>query len=159
MPGHPRGEDQEIRVKGRMAKLLRGELSVEDLDDEELARGYCKAKDGTFRGKPPGIIPRAMWTRMQRELFQRFDERLKSNLVETLDVVLELAKDRDIDAGTRLRAAQYVIDRTMGKTPEKITVSHEDPWETIINDVMREGIAETTRTLVRKKVERDAAGA
>lgn len=150
MAGTRRGQRVELQVGGRTGKLISGDLSVEDLDEEELARGYCKDKNGKFTGRPPVVVPRALFQRMQRELFQRFDERLKSGLVDALDVILNLARDPDVDATNRRQAAQYVIDRVMGKTPEKVTVVAEDPWETILNGVMRDGVQAETRTLVRK---------
>lgn len=156
MAGTKRGNDVELRVSGRTAKLISGELDVDELDDEELARGYCKDKRGNFGGRPPVVIPRVLFNRMQRELFKRFDEKLKSGLVDALDVILNIARDPDVDATNRRQAAQYVIDRVMGKTPEKVTVVQEDPWETIINGVMRDGVVEETRTLVRDKMADDA---
>ncbi len=87
----------EVRVKKdidsmtRHEKLMAGIISVDDLDDEELARGQCRDKAGGFNGMAPKTIPKELHDRMVRELFGRADNRLKENLLDVVDTMTEIA--------------------------------------------------------------------
>jgi len=127
---------REVRISKRMQRLLDGSLPVSELDDEELARGYPRADDGTFRGRPPMMIPRAMQDEIMRRLLKRGQEKLKENYLAAMDQMTEVATDRNLDPAVRLKAAQYVIERLAGKTPERIHVASEDPVETLFKNIL-----------------------
>lgn len=130
-------DDMYIRVRGRYAQLLAGTLSVEDLDDEELARGQLRSADGTWRGRPPKAIPQEMVQRMRREWLGRAEAKLRAALLESgLGTLVELADNELIDPGVRLRAAQTIIERTMGKVPDKVVLAAEDPVEALFRSVL-----------------------
>lgn len=126
-----------VRIQSpRLQALLKGELKVEDLDDEELARGYPRAKDGTFKGRPPNVIPRIMQDEITRRLLARGQEKLKENYLAAMDVLVKVAQDTSVDAATRTRTAQYLVERLAGKTPERIHVAAEDPVETLFKNIL-----------------------
>jgi len=130
-------DDVYIRLQGRYAMLAQGVISVEDLDDEELARGQLRAADGSWRGKPPKLVPAALIQAMRREWMGRAEAKLREALLtHGLGVLVELASDPTIDASVRLRASQTIIERTMGKVPERITVAAEDPVETLFRSIL-----------------------
>lgn len=52
-----------------------------------------------------------------------------------LGTLMDLA-DNSPDDGVRLRAAQEIINRTMGKVPDKIEVAAEDPVETLFRKIL-----------------------
>lgn len=133
-------DDFYIRLRGRYAEFLSGKITVEDLDDDELANGRLKCRDGTFRGRPPAVIPTTMVQAMRREWLSRADAKLREALMDRgIGTLTDLAKNSP-DDGVRLRAAQAIIDRTMGKVADKIEIKAEDPVETlfaaILNDPM-----------------------
>jgi hypothetical protein len=124
-------------LQGRYAKLLRGEISVEDLDDEELARGRLKASDGTFRGRPPKVIPAELVNAMRKEWIGRAEETLRAALHEHgIGTYVKLASNEDMDPAVRLRAADKIVERTMGKVPDRITIAAEDPVETLFRSIL-----------------------
>lgn len=129
--------DMYIRVTGRYALLLNGIISVEDLDDEEVARGQLKASDGTFRGRPPKTVPAELVQAMRREWLSRAEAKLRDALMDKgLGVLVELAGNDQVDPGVRLRAATTIIERTMGKVPERIQLAAEDPVETLFRSIL-----------------------
>lgn len=137
--------DTQVRVRGRLAALIEGHITVEDLDDEEVARGQLRAADGTFRGARAVVIPAVLVQAMRREWLSRAETMLRSALMEKgIGTLTKLAGDESIDPAVRLRAADKLIERTMGKVPDKIQVAHEDPLETLIRSIVDdpEGLAD-----------------
>lgn len=130
--------DIYLRLQGRYAEFINGIITVEDLDDDELAQGRLKAVDGTFRGRPPRVIPSEMVQAMRREWLSRAKARLAEALMENgIGTLVELAKSSP-DDGVRLRAAQAIIERTMGKVPDKIEIAAEDPVETLFRNILND---------------------
>lgn len=130
-------DDIDVRLRGRYAMLLQGYIKVEDLDDEELARGQLKSADGTWRGRPPKVMPTEMVQAMRREWLGRAEAKLREALMGPgISTLVELAKDKSIDHAVRLRASQTIIDRTMGKVPDKIEVRAEDPVEALFRSIL-----------------------
>lgn len=118
-----------IQLEGKMAMLARGEISVADMDNEELARLQFKAADGTFRGRPPSNVPAQLLNLMRRELLDRLAEKRREVLEEMQDIAISIARHGDKD-GDRLKALQYIVDRELGKTPEKVEIANAgDPFQ------------------------------
>lgn len=127
----------KFEATGRYALLLNGILTIEDLDDEEVARGQLKASDGTFRGRPPKTVPMELVQAMRREWLSRAEAKLRDALMDKgLGVLVELAGNELVDPGVRLRAATTIIERTMGKVPERIQLAAEDPVETLFRSIL-----------------------
>lgn len=128
-----------ISIPPRVQALLEGTLSVEELDDEELARGYPRAEDGSFRGRP-AVIPTIVHQRIQRELFSRAAEKLRANLLGATETMTAIALDTEQDAATRMKAAQWVIERIMGKTPDVAVTMDEKRYERLLDRMDRGAI-------------------
>lgn len=137
--------DTYVRLRGRYAELLSGKLKIEDLDDEEVAAGRLKAADGTFRGRPPVVIPAELVQAMRREWLSRAEDKLRNALLEKgIGTLTELAGSDRIDPAVRLRAATILMERVMGKVPDKIQLAAEDPVETLFRNILAdpEGLAD-----------------
>lgn len=133
----PRVEVRKL-VTGRAARFLRGEISIDDLDDEELARGQFRDRDGRFRGHPSSIIPRQFHTEMVRRLLERGTEKFREDFFAMIDVVIAIAKDEDVDAGVRLKAADMAITRLAGKPVDRVEMSVAiKPWEQTLVGIIR----------------------
>jgi hypothetical protein len=111
---------------------------VEGLDAEELARGQLKDKDGYFRGRPPDFIPRQFLTACQREMIRRFNYKIQANFEAATDELIRLGTSDIMDPKDRVKVLQYLVERVVGKIPDKIEVAVADPWETIIGDILHE---------------------
>lgn len=132
-------DDYYVRVTGRYALLAQGHLSVEDLDDEELSRGQLKDKNGQFRGRPPKMVPNELLQAMRKEWLSRAEAKLREALYEGgIKTYVDLAKDTTIDPGVRLRAADRITERTMGKVPDKVQIAAEDPVETLFRNILND---------------------
>ena len=130
-------DDFYQRISGRYALLFNGVIKIEDLDDEEVARGQLRAVDGSFRGRPPRLIPAELVQAMRREWLSRAEAKLREALMDKgLGVLVELAGNELVDPAVRLRASQTIIERTMGRVPERITIAAEDPVETLFRSIL-----------------------
>lgn len=111
---------------------------AEEMDAEELARGHFKASDGTFRGRPPSLVPRDFFLACEGELMRRFNTALRENLQPAVEELLRLALESDMEDKDRAKWLAYIIERVVGKVPDKLEVRAADPWEQIISDIFAE---------------------
>lgn len=119
--------------------LISGELKVTDLDDEELSRGRLRDKGGGFRGRPSLVMPTEMVQAMRREWLNRANARLREALLEKgIGTLVMLADDARIDPAVRLKAANMIIERTMGKVPDKVEIVAEDPIEALFRGILND---------------------
>lgn len=121
----------------RTVALLAGDISVEDLDDLELARGVCRNPDGKIPKNPPKLVPRSMHQRMQRELFERSDTRLREGLIDAVESITAMIADKDVSSADRLKAAQWLFERLRGKTPDVVEFKQDKPYEVLLTQVTR----------------------
>lgn len=118
---------------------------MEELTYEELRRGKLADVNGTFKGRPPAMIPAKFHTMMQRELLKRMQGQIQEQVERAIGVVIEVMEEGEgasetiesrgeritTKAGTgRLKAAQYIIERVMGKVPDKTEITaNVTVWE------------------------------
>ena len=127
---------ERVQFTGRYKALIDGEISVEDLDVEELARGRLKDSGGKFRGRPPKFLPRQIVDAMKAEHYKRVNGILEESLCDMVKTMREIALDPMIDPATRLKAAIYVYERFMGKTPDRVEVSRGDKVGDVVAKIM-----------------------
>ena len=139
-----------VQVSGRVMQLLDGEISIEDLDDEELARGYPRSKDGSFRGAPT-LIPKAMHDRMVRELFRRANAQLSTGLVAAAELMTSVVLNEELPMKERTDAAKWLMERVMGKIPDVIVTGSEKQWEKLFDTIHR-GAAATSPMIIDGEV-------
>ena len=128
-------EKKQIRQRARRKmKLAEDELRIlygkpiEEWDLEELARGRARASDGTFSGRMPGFIDRAV----HEQIVKRFESMVKGemnqNAVGALKVIDKILNDDSVDdkgkpctpAGTKLDAAKFLIEHVLGKPKQRV---------------------------------------
>lgn len=122
----------------RLVQLISGELNVEDLDDEELARGYPKDRNGRFTGRPPRMIPLILHKQIQRVFFARIEEAMRKALPDAVAMLATVATNPTSEDRDRLKAIDMLLTRIMGKPPEKIQISTgEKPFEMTVGKMRR----------------------
>lgn len=135
------GKKDQFGGKGprtRMERYLVGELKVADMDDEELAKGKWKNKNGTFKGVGGSqMLPRSFFNELRAETVRRWNDRLVDELQPSIDVLKEIAQNPRAPADARHRSAIYLIERVAGKVPEKTEIKMEiAPWEQNIAGIL-----------------------
>lgn len=142
--------------KSRYIQLMEGTLTVEDLDDEEIMAGKCKDVHGQFRGRPPKVFPRALHDALRREYQKRMQERLSEQADLAVATLLDVMNNRRTAAPARVRAAEIMLERVMGKVPDKIQQTLElKPFEENLGDLLVD-LPEEVADLGKKRQEKSA---
>lgn len=111
-------------VPDRYMAFVDGDLSVEDLDDEEIMRGQIRNASGGFGGRPPKAIPREFYVAVVAEQHRRFQQQIAPKVEEALATLMQVMNRKNPVPGdaARVKAATYVIDRFAGRIPETVRV-------------------------------------
>ncbi len=122
--------------------LIRGDDDVRQWDDEELLRGSRRSSKGDFRGRPPAVVPKAVHDEMVRRKMQEAHDLLRDNLVAAVQVFAEIATDKEVDPAVRLKAAEKIVERVLGKVPDSLllTEDREPSWAQTIRASMIQAI-------------------
>lgn len=134
-----RTEGGYVKINERQRQLQAGEINLDDLDEEELVRGRLKGPDGKFHGSGSDFVSRAMYQKMTSELFKRANDAMKTNLVDAVKTLTDIMNGAEMDPKDRMKAAQWIVERVMGKMPETVTVRQDAPWQSILTKVTNEG--------------------
>jgi hypothetical protein len=117
-----------VRVGRTNEALLRGELDPSAWTDEELVRGQRRDKNGRWTGRPPTVVPAVVHQELTRRRMSQAFELLRDNVLRASEVLIEIATDPDAEAAVRVKAASIILDRVLGKAPERVELSVEPPW-------------------------------
>ena len=130
-----RTESGYVKVNNRMKQLIEGKIPLSELDEEELARGQLRGANGKFSGTGPQVVPRAMHQKMTTELFKRADDAMKTSLVDAAETLTQIMKSPETEVKDKLKAATWLIERVMGKTPDTLIVGQQQPWEQLLVNI------------------------
>jgi hypothetical protein len=159
--------DGMVRVGKKTIELMKGEVNFDDWTDEELVMG-AKARSYNKKGEPqfsriPQVIPLAVYQELANRVISRAQHKFVAELKYAIDAMMELVKETDTDvvpANVRRQAAEYIIDRVMGKATEHVEakVTVEAPWEkimatAIVND--KEQIEQMEQLAIEEQKEED----
>lgn len=133
-----------VRVGETSTRVLTGEDDLSGWDNEELRRGRRRAqtgaRKGTFHGADPKVVPKALHDELVKRTLDAAAKLLQENLQAAVEVLIDVVTDEDVEPKDRLRAIQMIMDRTMGKAPDKVEISGEmKPWQI----ALRGGIVNT----------------
>lgn len=121
-------ERASIRVGTGTTRLLTGQEDLSTWDDEELRRGQRRDRNGRFQGRQPRVVPKAVHDELVRRTLDQANKLFTENLVAAVEALCQIALDPGVEPKDRLRAVQMITDRSMGKSPEKVEVSADQPW-------------------------------
>lgn len=119
-------KEMELRLMSdRMKDLVEGRISIDDLDDEEVLRGELRDKNGNFTGQKSALVPRQFHDAVRRRIIQDTDMLLRKDYQAVVANLVRIATDPRVAAREQLAAAQYVMERVIGKIPEKMEIKTE----------------------------------
>ena len=119
----------------RWQKLISGVISVDDLDDEEVARGQCRDEDGRFSGKKPGMVPADLQQKLIKSLFARGDAIMRQSYLVSMETLSSIASGTAYEPADRIKAATYLIERLAGKTPDVVVHAQDKPFEMVLSGI------------------------
>lgn len=132
--GDSHGDERVLVRVGKVnTRVLTGAEDLSEWDEEELRRGQRRDKNGAFQGRAPVIVPKVIHDELVRRTISKANKLMNENLYAAVEVLTEIVTGQDIEAKDKLRAIAMIMDRTMGKTPDKVEVSGEvPPWQVAI---------------------------
>lgn len=101
---------------------------LREWDNEELARGRPRNKDGTFSGPPPQMVS----AEVHEEAMERFTSIVRTGMrvatVDALKVLNNLLVDEELDnrgkpvvpAGTKADIAKFLVEHIIGKPTQRV---------------------------------------
>lgn len=137
-----KGVSKRIRVSERMKAIEDNPDLIHELDDDEIAKGRLKAADGTFKGRPPAYVSAKFARILREEQIRRWNIAVAETLQPSMKVLHDIAQGKisgRVPADARMKAAIYLIERTVGKVPEKTEMQVEvKPWQDNIEGLLYE---------------------
>lgn len=124
---------RERESLSRYRQFVAGQIGVDALDDEELAACGFRASDG--RIYKPRNVPRELAQAFTRAIYERAQQELRTHTVNAAKTVAEVMMNQSNDPGIRLKAAELLIERNLGKTPQVVAITNQAPWEEIFDDI------------------------
>lgn len=122
---------------------------TEDLSlwsEEELLRGQRRGKNGKWVGVKPKVVPTAVHQELVQRRMMNAHTLLGENLVRAVEVLVAIATDKRADDAVRVKAANIILERVMGKVPERVHLAPDEAeptWAKAIKTGMVRGIVST----------------
>lgn len=125
---------KQIRARARRAgKIHAAEMEklykpIEEWDEEELARGRPRAKDGSFKGASPAWITREVHEAAMSRFKGIIEGKMRGETVTAMRMLHEILTDERVDekdrplvaASTKLDAAKFLIEHAVGKPTQRV---------------------------------------
>ena len=126
--------EERVARLDRVAQFMQGFISVEDLDDDEVTGNFVRSSAGNpIKGKALGI---KFEQSISKELHRRLNDYLKSKAPRMLEVMYQIADSDIVEPADRIKAAQWIAERVIGKTPDVlVNVQSEKPYEGIMDSI------------------------
>jgi hypothetical protein len=77
-------------------------------------------------------VPKALHDELVRRTISKTNQLMVNNLYAAVTVLTEIVSGADIEPKDKLTAIRMIMDRVMGKEPQKIEVSGEAKWQIAI---------------------------
>lgn len=154
MPSRParRADDKRLATPGQKAKketggtkgprtvmerYMAGELKVSEMSDKEIKKGWFENEGGGFKGGRPKNVPRKFFEELRAESIRRWNDQLADDLNPSLEALRSIRDNPRASADARHKSAIYLIERVVGKVPDKNEVKIEvAPWEANISGII-----------------------
>lgn len=125
----PKAIRNRTRRRGQITEKEFDQLykPIEQWDEEELARGRPRAKDGSFRGKTPLWLTREMHEQAMDRFKSLITTRMRQEAVGAIGVVRNLLENDEVDdkgkpivpPSVQLQAAQWLVEHVIGKPKQR----------------------------------------
>lgn len=123
-----------LKLPERYQKFASGELSLDEMDMEELERGQLRDLNGAFTGVPPASLPIAFYKAMRDELIRRVEQQNMHLVGKAFGALQEVMTKPGMTGDARVKAATQLLDRLVGPVGTKIEMSGvvKQQWEVLL---------------------------
>lgn len=120
----------KVTQLSRVQKVEMGLIPVQDLSDEEISGLFVIDDDG--RKVQTRRLSEKIHSEFAKEMMVRMQDFMKMKAPVMLDVIAEIAENDLNEPADRFKAAQWMAERTLGKTPDVVIHGKTDkPYEQI----------------------------
>lgn len=117
--------------------IMRGEEDLSLWSDEELKRGQRRDKNGNWSGRPPKVVPLALYHELNSRTMRRVQEHLRDNLEKAVEALTAMIGDPDVDDGVKVKAIDMVLKRVLGNEPMRVELSTaKTQFEQVFEDMV-----------------------
>lgn len=128
--GTATGEERAfIRAGKRNTRILTGQDDLSTWDDEELKWGRRRDKNGQLRGRPSKIVPKALHDELVKRTLARANQLMVQNTEKAVQALIDVIEGQDTEDKDRITAAKLIMDRVLGKAPDKVELKTDSPWQ------------------------------
>lgn len=131
--GEPYTGRSYVRIGPTSTAILLGNEDISTWTDDELRNGK---RHGT-PGKTPSVIPMALHDELVRRTLVEAKSHLTDALIPALEAIRSIIDNPMAKDSDKIKAAEMIIDRIMGKAVERIEVN--DGTTAAWKDVILEG--------------------
>lgn len=114
------------RVSRTTVAIINGDDDLSTWSEEELERGARRGSDGRFR-KKPSLVAKAVHDELVRRKHTKAYELLRDSTHDAVRVLVEILNDEEADRTIRVRSAELILDRVLGKAPQHVSIDLESP--------------------------------
>lgn len=142
-----------IKKLDRVQLFMQGIITPDQLEDDEVKGRFVRDNNGVpVKTVKLGAKFEAI---LHKELLRRMNEYLQTKAPRALEVMYEVADSDLYEAADRIKAAQWLAERVIGKTPDVLVNldATETPFSTILAH-----IDHTSRADYRKSIEAGSGG-
>jgi hypothetical protein len=116
-----------IRISAAACDAIDNPETISEWTDEELRRGRKKDKNGKFTGRDPIIVPTNCYREMVRRELRRAESSMAENLHDAVKALATIATSPMSEDRDKIAATKILMDRVMGKSPDKIELGGKTP--------------------------------
>lgn len=120
-----------LQVGNSTAAILAGKDDLTTWTDEELERGQRRMKNGRFPTRRPVVIAKAVHDELVTRKMQAAYDLLKTSTYDAVAVLVSIAKDKKANKMVRVRAAELILDRTLGKATQTVNLQGDPAWQKV----------------------------
>ena len=127
-------EPERIEALDRVQKFMAGIITTADLDDDEVIGAYVRNDEG--RPITSRVIGVKFQQQITQELIKRMNSFMQMKLPNMIKAMTDIAESDFAEPAGRIKAAQWVAERVIGKQPEVLAISVSDkPVDQIIGQI------------------------
>jgi hypothetical protein len=129
-----KADPERIAELDRVQKVMQGLLPVDELQDDEIIGAFVYNDQG--RPIATTKLGNRIHQQVTKELFRRMNRFMQMKLPSMLQVMTDIAESDLAEPADRIKAAAWVAERVMGKTPEVVLHGHtEAPYQSILEHI------------------------
>lgn len=145
------GDLDPINTRYMYLTTYRGEqlkAFVAEMDNEELKYGVTRCDDGKFSitaAYDRTKINVTTQNLMKKTLLARANDVLAGSVMDAINSIIEIATSPMSEDKDKQKAAQWIVERTLGKTPDIVVHTQDKPFETVLTNIQRGKRADSRR--------------